>query len=117
MKKSAEQMKAELIVADMLKYDSAEKCLFKIRDLRTKREFAIAQRVTVAILLCTLYDFYEDFSDELMMALYDQYLEYFKSFEAGKEDIFKQMVAIDNKLGGDLLKERFFDIVKREGAE
>jgi len=117
MRKSKEILEAEQIVASLLRDNTPAEVLRKARNYRESKQYAIAQRVTVVVLLCTIWDFYEDFNEEMLKDLYKQYLEYYKSFEEDKEDIFKQMVAIDEMLDGDLLSSRLFDAVKEKADE
>lgn len=116
-RKSKEVYEAEQIVAALLRKNTPTETLNKAKRWRQSKEYAIAQRVTVAIMLCTLWDFYEDFNEEMLKDIYQQYLAYYKSFDEDKEDIFKQMNAINDLLSGDLLDGKLFDAVRMEEGD
>jgi len=112
--KSQRMVEAELIIASLLKDMTEDEVYAYARKYKQSKEFAIAQRVTTAIFLCTVWDFYEDFNEQMLKDLYNQYLEYHKSFDKGQEDIFKQMNEVNKMLDGDLLEGKLFDAIRTD---
>lgn len=117
MKKPKEILQAELIVLDLMRKNNLTpaEVLQKARELKESRQYAIAQRVTLTIILAILYDVYDDFTPEMMRQVYDMWLEYHDKYHKGEGNIFQQMVAVDELLNGELLNDKLFDVVKEKG--
>lgn len=118
MKKAKEQLEAELIVLDLIRKNhlTPEECLDKARKMKESRQYAIAQRVTLTIILAILWDVYDDFDEAMTKQVYDLWLEYHRKYLNGEGNIFEQMVAVDGILDGQLLNDTLFDVVKEKGG-
>jgi len=116
-RKTKQQLAAEQIVASLLEDLTPEEVYIKAHKYADNYRYIIAQRVTVAILLCTLWDYYEDIDEDMLRDFYNQYMAYYDSFEKKQENIYKQMTAINDMVGGDLLTHPIFSVVKKLGEE
>lgn len=114
MKKSKEQLQAEIIVADLIRGSNLtpEETLNKARQLKTQRSYSIAQRVTLSIILAILWDVFDDFDEAMMKEVYDLWEQYNTQYEVGDHKIFEMMNAVDDLLGGVLLRDKLFDVIK-----
>jgi len=54
---------------------------------------------------------------DMMIELYKQYIDYHTRFNRGDERIYQQMMAVDELLDGELMKEDMFDAIKKKAEE
>lgn len=113
MKKSKHQIEAEQIVASLIKEATPEEVLLKARSYANSYKYAIAQKVTITILLCTVWDFYEDFNEKMLNELYDQYEAYYASYQSGNENIKNQMLELNELLEHKLLNGKIFNVIRK----
>ena len=112
MKKSKEQLQAELVVADLIKNLTPAELQKKVATLKNERKYAIAQRVTVTIMLAVMWDLYDDFNEEMMKQVYEMYNDYHEQYARGTGHIYEMMLAVDELLNHELLDPKMFEVVR-----